>query len=152
MATENRSGDDQPVIGRIAPCRIVDFPEHADQRGRLTVIQPRQDVDFDVRRAFYLHDVTDGADRGAHAHRELIQLLIPVHGSFTVVADDGFRRSTFVLDNPSRGLYVSPMVWCDVTEFAPGTVLLCLASDEYDEADYYRDYDEFRRAARGMAA
>lgn len=152
MEPETRFHSEQPVVGRIDPCRFIDLAEHADHRGRLTVVQPRQDVDFDARRAFYMHDIPDGAERGAHGHRQLLQLLIAVHGSFTVVAYDGFQRASFLLDNPSRGLFVGPMVWCDITDFAPGTVGLSLASDEYDEADLYRDYDEFCRDARALAA
>ena len=152
MAPDKRFGSEQPVVGRVDPCRLVELSTHADERGRLTVIQPRQDVDFDARRAFYIHDVPEGAERGAHGHRQLRQLLIAMHGSFKVVAYDGFQRATFVLDNPSVGLYVGPMVWCDVTDFAPGTVALSLSSDVYEEADYYRDLDEFCRDARKLAA
>lgn len=152
METEKRFRGEQPVIGRIEPCRLVELPEHGDYRGKLTVIEPRRDIDFDARRAFYIHDVPDGAERGAHGHRRQKQFLVALHGSFTVIAFDGFQQAIFTLDNPSVGLYVGPMVWCDVTDFAPGTVCLCLASDEYDDADYYRNYDEFCRDARNLAA
>ncbi|MCR6483509.1 FdtA/QdtA family cupin domain-containing protein [Amycolatopsis sp. OK19-0408] len=152
MEPETRFRSAQPVVGRIDPCRLVDLSEHADDRGRLTVVQPGRDVGFEVRRAFYIHDIPDGAERGAHGHRRERQLIIAVHGGFEVVAYDGFRRASFVLDNPSLGLYVGPMVWCEMTGFAPGSVGLVLASQEYDEADYCRDYDEFCEDARILAA
>ncbi|GAA4549826.1 hypothetical protein GCM10023192_72840 [Amycolatopsis samaneae] len=105
-----------------------------------------------MRRAFYIHDVPAGAERGAHGHRRECQLVIAVHGSFTVVAYDGFQRANFVLDNPSVGVYLGPMVWNEIIDFTPGSVGLVLASQEYDEAEYYRDYDEFNRDARALAA
>lgn len=139
-------------VGRIDPCRMVDLTELADERGKLTVIQPGTDIDFDIKRAYYIHGVPDGVPRGAHGHRELRQIIVAVHGSFDVVVDDTVERARFRLDNPSRGLYVGPMVWRDMVDFAPSTVGLWLVSQPYDEADYYRDYDEFQRDARKLAA
>ena len=90
------------------------------------------------------------AERGAHGHRRLRQIIIAVHGSFVVTVDDGFAQRRFVLDHPSKGLYVGPMVWRDMTEFAPGTVGLWLVSEGYDESEYYRDHDEFLADARRL--
>jgi hypothetical protein len=142
---------DKPAVGRISPCRLVDLTEHSDHRGRITVVEPGKEVDFEIRRAYYIHHVPDGAERGSHGHRRLRQLIVAVHGSFDVIVDDGFSRERFVLDDPSRGLYVGPMVWRDMVDFAPGTVGLWLVSEPYDEREYYRDYDEFRRDARALA-
>lgn len=130
---------------------MVELTERTDPRGSLTVVQPGTEIDFEIRRAYYIHNVPDGAERGAHGHRRLRQLIVAVHGSFQVVVDDGFNQDKFVLDHPSRGLYVGPMVWRDMINFAPGTVGLWLVSEPYDETEYYRDYDEFRRDARGLA-
>jgi hypothetical protein len=138
-------------VGRISPCRIVELTEHSDPRGSLTVVESGKEIDFDVKRAYYIHHVPDGAERGAHGHRRLRQLIVAVHGRFEVVVDDGYAQRTFVLDNPSRGLYVGPMVWRDMVNFAPGTVGLWLVSEPYDESEYYRDYDEFLRDARSVA-
>lgn len=147
----SRSTGGQPVVGRISPCRIVELTEHTDPRGSLTVVESGKEIDFDVKRAYYIHHVPDGAERGAHGHRRLRQLIVAVHGSFEVIVDDGFARRTFVLDHPSRGLYVGPMVWRDMVNFTPGTVGLWLVSETYDAAEYYRDYDEFRADARSVA-
>lgn len=141
----------RPVVGRFTPCRLVDLTERADHRGTLTVVESGKDIDFEIKRTYYIHNIPDGAERGAHGHRRLRQLIIAVHGSFEVVVDDGFARDRFVLDNPSRGLYVGPMVWRDMINFAPGTVGLWLVSEGYDESEYYRDYDEFYRDARAVA-
>jgi dTDP-4-dehydrorhamnose 3,5-epimerase-like enzyme len=130
---------------------MVGLTEHRDPRGSLTVVESGKEIDFDVKRAYYIHHVPDGSERGAHGHRRLRQLIVAVAGSFDVVVDDGFARRTFVLDDPSRGLYVGPMVWRDMINFSPGTVGLWLVSEPYDESEYYRDYDEFRTDARSVA-
>lgn len=138
-------------VGRISPCRMIDLPEFTDPRGKLTVIQPGGDLDFEIKRAYYIHHIPPEAERGAHGHRRLRQVIIAVHGSFEVVVDDGVRQATFLLDDPSRGLYVGPMIWRDMVNFAPGTVGLWLVSEPYDESEYYRDYDEFLRDARALS-
>lgn len=138
-------------VGRVSPCRLVDLPEHSDPRGRLTVVQPGTGIDFEIHRAYYIHHIPDGAERGAHGHRRLRQIIIAVHGSFDVVVDDGFAQDKFTLDNPSRGLYVGPMVWRDMINFSPGTVGLWLVSEPYDETEYYRDYETFLRDAKALS-
>lgn len=139
------------LVGRISPCRLIDLPEFTDPRGKLTVVEPGGDIDFEIRRAYYIHHVPADAKRGAHGHRRLRQVIIAVHGSFDVVVDDGFARDTFTLDHPSRGLYVGPMIWRDMVNFAPGTVGLWLVSEPYDESEYYRDHDEFLRDAKALS-
>lgn len=141
----------EPRVGRISPCRMVELTEHNDPRGSLTVVESGKEIDFDVKRAYYIHHVPPNAERGAHGHRRLRQLIVAVYGRFDVVVDDGYAQRTFVLDNPSRGLYVGPMVWRDMINFTPGTVGLWLVSEPYDETEYYRDYDEFLADARRVA-
>jgi hypothetical protein len=138
------------MVGRVDPCRLIDLTERADERGKLTIVQSGTDIDFDIARAYYIHNVPSGAERGAHGHRRLRQLIVAVHGRFVVTVDDGFAQTSFVLDNPSRGLYVGPMVWRDMVDFSPGTVGLWLVSEPYDESEYYRDYEEFCRDARAV--
>ena len=141
----------EPEVGRISPCRMVELTEHTDPRGSLTVVESGKEIDFDVKRAYYIHHVPLDAERGAHGHRRLRQIIIAVAGSFDVVVDDGFAQRVFTLDSPNRGLYVGPMVWRDMINFTPGTVGLWLVSETYDAAEYYRDYDEFLADARRMA-
>ncbi|MPZ81811.1 MAG: WxcM-like domain-containing protein [Actinophytocola sp.] len=162
VIVDNRTANSGPVgwlsvtnvipggVGRVSPCRLVDLPEHSDPRGKLTVVQPGKGIDFEIRRAYYIHHIPQGAERGAHGHRRLRQVIVAVHGSFDVVVDDGFTQDKVTLDNPSRGLYVGPMVWRDMIDFAPGTVGLWLVSEPYDETEYYRDYETFLRDAKAM--
>lgn len=137
----------------LAECRIVELPRIHDPRGNLTFIEGGRHIPFDIRRAYYLYDVPGGAERGGHAHRGLNQLIIAMSGSFDVVLDDGDRKRRIHLNRSYSGLYVCPMIWRELDNFSSGSVCLVLASNEYDEADYFRDYDEFLAArASGGAA
>lgn len=139
-----------PVVGRGSrgPVRFVALPRINDPRGNLTYIESGRHVPFECRRIFYLYDVPGGEDRGGHAHRDLQQLVIAASGSFDVSVDDGRTTSTYQLNRSYTGLYLPPMVWAQLTNFSSGSVALVLASDHYDEADYFRDYGEFTRAVR----
>jgi dTDP-4-dehydrorhamnose 3,5-epimerase-like enzyme len=131
----------------LAACRLVDLPVIHDIRGNLTFVEAGRQVDFDVRRVYWLYDVPEGASRAGHAHRELEQLLIAASGSFVVTLDDGHTRSRVTLDRSNQGLIVPRLVWREIDDFSSGAVCLVLASAHYDESDYFRDYDEFLRAA-----
>lgn len=141
----------EAVVGRHNPCRLIQLTEFADPRGRLAVVQTGQDIDFPIKRVYYLYDMPSGTLRGAHAHRNLEQLIVAVHGGFDVCLDDGRNKAGFRLDDPSVGLYIGPMVWRDLVNFSAGAVCLVLASLPYDEGDYYRDYTDFIGVA-GSAA
>lgn len=129
-------------------CRVIDLPKIRDVRGNLTFLESGRHVPFDMRRVYYLYDVPGGAERGAHAHKDLRQLIIAVSGSFDVGLDDGTTRKTFHLNRPYQALYVCPMIWRDLENFSSGSVCLVLASNEYSESDYFRDYDSFLMARR----
>jgi hypothetical protein len=137
--------------GPHGPVRVIALPRVNDPRGNLTFIESNRHVPFDVRRVFYLYDVPGGEDRGGHAHRELQQLVIAASGSFDVTVDDGVVTRTYSLNRSYTGLYMPPMVWGQLTNFSSGSVALVLASEHFQEADYYRDYDEFRSVVRGAA-
>jgi hypothetical protein len=98
-----------------------------------------------------LYDIPGGAERGGHAHKELQQLIIAMSGSFDVVLDDAYATERLHLNRSYYGLYVGTMVWREIDNFSSGSVCMVLASTLYDEADYYRDYDAFLRAAKGEA-
>ena len=132
----------------LADCRIVDLPKIQDPRGNLTFIESRTHVPFAIERVYYLYDVPGGAERGAHGHRTLQQLIVAMSGSFDVILDDGRESRTFHMNRSYYGLYVSPMIWRNITNVSSGAVLMVLASQRYDESDYFRDYDEFLEAAR----
>ena len=126
-------------------CKIVELPKITDARGNLTFIEGGNQIPFDIQRVYYLYDVPGGAQRGGHAHKGLHQLIIAMSGSFDVVLDDGSNKKRVHLNRSFNGLYVCPMIWRELDNFSSGSVLMVLASNKYDESDYYRDYAEFMR-------
>ena len=127
----------------IESCKTIELPKITDPRGNLTFVEGGQHVPFDIKRVYYLYDVPGGAERGGHAHKELSQLIIAMSGSFDVVLDDGRGKKRFHLNRSYFGLYVCPMIWRELDNFSSGSVCMVLASNHYDEADYYRNYDEY---------
>ncbi len=127
----------------IDDCRLVELPKIADLRGNLTFIEGNRHAPFAIERVFYLYDVPTGSDRGAHSHREQHQFLICLSGSFDVELDDGKKRRVVHLNRPWKGLHIPPMIWAAEVNFDAGTVCLVLASANYLEEDYIRDYGEF---------
>ena len=125
-------------------CSIVELSQHhSDRKGNISVVENGRTVPFDVKRTYYLYDIPGGEERGAHAHKELHQLIIAVSGSFDVTLNDGNVKRTFMLNRPYQGLYVVPGMWRELNNFSSGAVCLVLASEVYDEQDYIRDYEEF---------
>ena len=127
----------------IESVRIIDLPKVTDNRGNLTFIESTKHIPFDIARVYYLYDVPGGAERGGHAHKDLHQLIIAMSGSFDVVLDDGKEKRRFHLNRSYYGLYVCPMMWRELDNFSSGSVCMVLASNYYDESDYYRDYKDF---------
>jgi dTDP-4-dehydrorhamnose 3,5-epimerase-like enzyme len=135
-----------PRSRSLEDCRIIDLPKINDPRGNLTFIEGERHVPFDIKRVYYLYDVPGGAERGGHAHKDLHQLIVAMSGSFDVVLNDGREQKRFHLNRSYNGMYVCPMMWRELDNFSSGSVCMVLASNHYDPADYYRDYDEFVRA------
>lgn len=129
-------------------CHMVDLPRIVDPRGSLSVVEGGERLGFDIKRVYYLYDVPAEGERGAHGHRALQQLFIPLLGGFDITLDDGHRSKRIRLDNPARALYVAPMIWRELANFDRDAVCLVLASMHYDERDYFRDYGSFLREAR----
>lgn len=128
-------------------CRLVELPVIHNPQGNLTFIEGEKHVPFDIARVYYLYDVPGGATRGGHAHRELQQLLVAMSGSLEIVIDDGAERKGIRLNRSYIGLYMPSMIWRELVDFSSGSVCMVLASAPYEESDYIRDYDEFKRAA-----
>ncbi|HWS55300.1 MAG TPA: FdtA/QdtA family cupin domain-containing protein [Pyrinomonadaceae bacterium] len=136
---------------RLADCRIIELPRVADPRGNLTFIEAGRNVPFEIKRVYYLYDVPGGASRAGHGHRRLQQLMIAMSGSFDVTLDDGREQVKHHLNRSYYGLVIGPMIWREIDNFSSGSVCMVLASDFYDEADYFRRYEDFLAAARGEA-
>jgi dTDP-4-dehydrorhamnose 3,5-epimerase-like enzyme len=146
-----RSGESAGIDGArhgtgVEQCRIIELPRISDPRGNLTFIESNRHVPFDISRIYYLYDVPGGETRGGHAHRKLEQFVIAVSGSFDVVVRDATATKRFFLHRSYYGLYIPRMVWREMENFSSGSCCLVLASDFYDESDYYRDYDAYVRA------
>mgnify|MGYP000768154000 CR=1 FL=1 len=125
--------------------KMIDLPRITDPRGNLSVVQGGSHIPFDIRRVFYLYDVPGGATRGGHAHHREQQVLIAVSGSFDVELDDGHEKMRVTLNRPFRGVLIPPGVWRELDNFSSGSVCLTLSSIDYDESDYIRDYETFKR-------
>ena len=134
----------------LSRCKVIDLPKISDRRGNLTFIEENRHIPFKIKRVYYLYDVPGGESRGGHAHKRLQQFIIAASGSFDVILDDGFERKRFHLNRSYYGLYVAPMIWRELNNFSSGSVCLVLASDFYDENDYIRDYETFKKMVRGM--
>lgn len=132
----------------IDECKLIELPKITDPRGNLTFLEGGGHIPFDIKRVFYLYDVPTGEDRGAHAHKELHQLLVCLSGSFDVSLDDGREKKVVHLNRPWRGLHIPPMIWASEINFDPGSVCLVIASEYYTEADYFRDYGEYLAAVK----
>jgi len=129
---------------------MVDLPLHEDARGKLVVLEAGKEIEFDVKRAYYIFDVPKEAVRGGHGHRRLRQVVIALAGSFDMIVDDGSSTARYTLDSPARGLFIGEMIWRQMVNFSSGAIGLWLVSEQYDADEYYRDYDEFLTAARAL--
>ena len=132
----------------IDQCRVMGMPRIQDPRGNLTFIESSRHIPFDIKRVYYLYDVPGGSERGGHAHRGLHQFIIAMSGSFDVVLDDGQFRQKFHLNRSYYGLYICPMIWRELDNFSSGSVSMVLASENYDESDYIRDYEVFSETTK----
>jgi hypothetical protein len=124
-------------------CSMISLPINHQANGNLTAVGNGVQVPFDVKRVYYLYDVPGGFSRGGHGHLELQQLIVALSGSFDITVDDGKVKRTFHLSRPNMGLYMPSGLWRELDNFSSGSICFVLASIEYDEKDYFRDYDKF---------
>lgn len=127
---------------------LIHLPVITDPRGDLTFIEGGRHVPFEIRRVYYLYNVPVDSERGGHAHRELEQVVFALSGSFRMKIDDGFEKTEYWLRSPRKGLYINRMIWREMDSFSQGAVCMVLASQSYDEADYFRNYDDFLAATQ----
>ena len=135
---------------KIDLCKIIDLSKISNPSGNLTFIENNNHIPFAIQRVYYMYDVPGGAYRGAHAHKNLEQLIIAMSGSFDIEIDDGETKRRFHLNRPYYGLYIPPMMWRFLDNFSSGVVCMVLASDVFDEADYIRDYSQFILEAKSQ--
>lgn len=128
--------------------KIIEIPNVHEERGQLAVIE-KDIIPFSIKRVYYLYDVPSDAYRGGHAHIEQESVIIALSGSFEVIVDDGDIRKSIMLNKPNKGLYIPTRVWREVENFSSGSVCLVLASTEFNEVDYVRDYEDFKLFKRG---
>lgn len=133
----------------LSKVEIIHLPCVANPRGNLTFIEGQKHIPFEIRRVYYLYDVPGGAERGGHAHKTLHQFLVAMSGSFDIELNDGFEKQKYHLNRSYLGLYIPPMTWREIDNFSSNSVLMVLASEYFDENDYYRDYSEFMCAVHG---
>jgi len=132
-------------LHRVFDCSIIHLPRIHSRQGNITPIQNKIEVPFEIKRVYYLYDIPGGESRGGHAHKNLEQFIIAITGSFDVTLDDGINKKTVQLNRSYFGLQIRPGIWRDISNFSSGAICLVLASAEYSEADYIRDYHEFKR-------
>ena len=124
-------------------CSLTTLPINHQANGNLTSVSNGIEVPFDIKRVYYLYDVPGGFSRGGHGHLELQQLIVALSGSFDITVDDGKVKRTFHLSRPNVGLYMPSGLWRELDNFSSGSICFVLASIDYDEKDYFRDYDKF---------
>lgn len=124
-------------------CSLITFDKNHQVKGNLTSVTNNKQVPFDIKRIYYLYDIPGGLSRGAHAHKDLKQLVVALSGSFDITLDDGQVKRTFQLSRPNMGLLIPAGLWRELYNFSSGSICMVLASELYDEQDYLRDYNEF---------
>jgi WxcM-like protein len=132
-------------------CRTIELPRIASPSGAITAVEGAAQIPFAIQRVFFLYDIIGGAERGGHAHRLLEQVYVVVIGGCRVILDDGRDRRSVELRSPHVGLYVPTMIWTELVDFASGTIAVVLASRHYEEAEYIRDYESYRRSVGAIS-
>jgi dTDP-4-dehydrorhamnose 3,5-epimerase-like enzyme len=123
--------------------QFLQLQTHGDERGSLIALEEGKNIPFEVKRVYYMFETGEGVRRGFHAHKSLKQVAIAVRGSCRFMLDDGREKIDVRLDDPCQGLLIESFIWREMYEFTPDCVLMVLADNFYDEADYVRDYATF---------
>lgn len=126
----------------VQDCNMIDIPTFTDERGAISVMD--KELPFQVRRAFWLHHIADGKDRGEHALLDSTEIIVAVHGSFVVDLDDTVNKTSVLLDSPDKGLVIRPGIWFRTHSYKNDGVSLILAEEEYARNKYTYDYEEYK--------
>lgn len=124
-------------------CKLLSFQNKIDERGGLVIAESGKEIPFEIKRVFYSFNIPDSKSRGAHAHYKCHQVLFAPSGRYKVELKDGVNTRVVVMDDPLKGLHIQPGIWASEFEFEPNAICMVLASDQYDEQDYIRDYNEY---------
>lgn len=130
-------------ISSVFSCNLLHLNQIGDRNGHITSINNNVELPFSTKRIFYLYDIPGGESRGAHAHKECHQFLVATSGSFEVLLDDGVTKRQVLLNRPDLGLHIPPGIWASEINFSSGSICLVLASHEYSETDYLREYEDY---------
>ena len=136
----------------VSDCKVVDLSKVHNDAGNITVLENNKNIPFEIKRIYYLYDVPMGADRGGHGHYELQQYIVAASGSFTFILYDGDNKKEFFLNDPSKALHIHPGIWREIKDFSSGSICLVLASHEYNELDYIREYVEYLKYKNDTSA
>lgn len=126
-------------------CKVLNFADLGDERGKLVVVEGEQHIPFAIQRVFYIYGSDNEVVRGQHANRESEFVLINVGGTSKVRIDNGHSEAVIELNKPMMGLYIPTMVWKDMYDFSEDSILLVLASTHYNGNEYIRDYEEYKK-------
>lgn len=132
-------------ISHIADCKLIKLAKHHHENGNLSVVESYNELPFEIRRIYYLYDVPGGVERGGHSHHQCYEFITAVSGSFDICIDDGQDSTTIHLNRSDTGLLVVPGIWRVLNNFSSGSVCLVIASEEFNEADYVREKEDFLR-------
>jgi dTDP-4-dehydrorhamnose 3,5-epimerase-like enzyme len=125
--------------------KIIPLQIHGDEQGSLISLESFKNIPFEIKRVYYIFGTAPGVIRGKHAHQNLKQVLISIHGNCKVKVDNGIKEKEYLLNNPSAGLYIQGLVWREMYDFSPDCVLLVLTDGYYKEEDYIRNYEQFKK-------
>ncbi len=123
--------------------KLIQLQSCGDERGSLIALEENSNIPFNIKRVYYMFNTGEGVVRGLHAHKRLKQVAIAVRGSCTFRLDDGSEKIEITLNHPAQGLLIESFMWREMADFSEDCVLMVLADQLYDEADYVRNYDEF---------
>lgn len=125
--------------------KMINLPKILDRRGNLSIIEELKNIPFKIERVFWIYDVPGGESRGGHAYYESEEFIVALSGSFDITINDGKETKTYSLNRSYYGLYIPKMVWREFSNFSTNSVALVLSSTKYDEQDYIRDFDVYKR-------
>lgn len=134
---------------KLTDVKFIELPKIIDERGNLTFIEGGNHIPFKIERTYMIYDVPGGGKRGGHAYKELSEFIVALSGSFDLVLDDGNEKKTYSLNRSYYGVYVPNKIWRSLENFSTNSLCLILSSEKYNEDDYLRDYDDFKKYING---